>query len=366
MRSWTSSARSATSTDQRTGGAGEDGHGVRLGTYNVFGFQGFGDGPGRPDLTREAVWIEVLGRLACDVLVLQEAGPDPDRARRIARGLGMELDWLPSPGRWPGAILRAGALGAAESLIFPGQPGASVAAGAAEASGSARGEQGPFSRSLGILRLERADHEVLGIVALHAHPSDSGLREREADWLEELLWELAAPDQPGSQRLAVMGDFNSEPGEPLHRMLVALGLESAFVPGSAPRTHLKKRARTAVDHIYLSAPLRSRLVAAEAVHEAGFAADAAGGWSYSDHLPVVAEIDDPVVALRDGREATLDPDPGQRSAQRWILEAAALGARPGADARPLRARHGSRNDRARLPVAPGPGLDRPSRLRGDS
>jgi endonuclease/exonuclease/phosphatase family metal-dependent hydrolase len=264
---------------------------VRLGTYNVLGFQGFGEGPGRPDLTREAVWIEALGRLACDVLVLQEAGPDPDRARRIARGLGMELDWLPSPGRWPGAILRVGALGAAERLLFPRQPGASVA------SGASGGEDGLFSRSLGILRLERADHELLGIVALHAHPTDSGLRAREADWLADRLSELAAPERPGARPLAVMGDFNSEPGEPLHRMLIALGLESVFAPGPAPRTHLNRRERTAVDHIYLSAPLRSRLVATQAVHESGFAPDAAGGWSYSDHLPVVAEIAWPDVEL---------------------------------------------------------------------
>lgn len=260
---------------------------MRLGTYNVFGFRGFGEGAGRPDLTRDTVWIEALGRLACDVLVLQEAGPDPDRARRIARGLGMELDWLPSPGRWPGAILRIGALGVAQSLPFPGQPGVSMAS---DASGAARGEEGPFSRSLGILRLERADGAVLGIVAIHAHPSDCGLRAEEADRLAQVLLEIAAPGRPGAGLLAVMGDFNSEPGEPLHRMLVALGLESIFVPGPAPRTHLNERERTAVDHIYLSAPLRSRLVAAQAVHESGFAPDASGGWSYSDHLPVVAEI----------------------------------------------------------------------------
>lgn len=72
---------------------------MRLGTYDVFGFQGFGEGSGRPDLSQDAAWVEALGRLACDVLGLREAGHDPDRVRRIARGLGMERDWLPSPGR---------------------------------------------------------------------------------------------------------------------------------------------------------------------------------------------------------------------------------------------------------------------------
>jgi len=255
---------------------------MRLGTYNVFGLQGFGEGVGRPDFTREAVWVEALGRLACDVLVLQEAGSDPHRVRGIARRLGMETHWLPSPGRWPGALLRTSAPGLATHLAGPG---------ASEAPGAAEGDDGPFSRSVGILRFERAGHEALHIAAVHAHPSDPELRRREAEWLAERLSELAAPERPGELRWAVMGDLNSEAGEPLHRMLVALGLESVFAPGPAPRTHLRERDRTAVDHIYLGAPLRARLVEARVVAEAGFAPDAGDPWSYSDHLPVVAELD---------------------------------------------------------------------------
>lgn len=251
---------------------------MRLGTYNVFGLQGFGEGPGRPDFAGETVWIEAFGRLDCDVLVLQEAGNDPERVGRIARGLGMEMDWLPSPGRWPGAILRDAALRASQKPISPCP------------SSRLPGSEIPFSRSAGILRLDLAGGETLRIASLHAHPSDARLREREADCLGERLVELAAPERPGSQSVVVMGDFNSEPGEPLHRMLVALGLTSVFQPGHAPRTHLKDRDRTAVDHIYLGAPLRSRLVEAQVVRAAGFGPDMTGGWSFSDHLPVVAEI----------------------------------------------------------------------------
>jgi len=299
---------------------------VRLGTYNVHGFRGFGEGPDRPDLSQGPVWVEALARLACDVLALQEAGDDPVRVREIARGLGMEALWLPSPGRWPGAILWGHRFRCVEGGVLRTE---------------AAGEDGPFSRSAGFVRLEaadrgpdaepdeRLDRETLEILSIHAHPSDAEMRMQEALRLEE-WWEGFRSierlerdgDRPTAGSTAVMGDFNSESGEPLHRTLARLGLQSVFEPGRAPRTHLKDRDRVAVDHIHLSRGLRGALRGAGVVREAGFQPGTPGGWAFSDHLPVVADL-----AWSPLRAAPIDAGP-LRSA---VPESEKSGGRPGSE-----------------------------------
>ncbi len=100
----------------------------------------------------------------------------------------------------------------------------------------------------------------------------------------------------------VAGDFNREAPEFVHRALLARGFRNALeLAGKAPRAtkHRNNPPPHAVDHIYLDGRLAGRLRSARVVDDARFA-EAAGiddtGWVFSDHLPVVCELDDEATA----------------------------------------------------------------------
>ena len=265
---------------------------MRIGTYNVLGFQGFGRVTDRADLGSLEAWVEILGRLDCDVLALQEIGPDSERVVAIGRGLGMEVTILPSPLRWPGALLsRLPRRSGEATRIFNDTP-TPIGDGDERGRGGDQGQNELFSRSAGAVCLELRGDTGLWVVSLHAHPHELSIRLREARRLREQLVEIGAASRPA----IVVGDFNSERaegnerGEPMHAVLDELGFTNVFEEAPAPRTHLGDREQTAVDHIYLSPALRPTLRRARAIDDAGFAPDAPGGWSFSDHLPVVAEL----------------------------------------------------------------------------
>jgi endonuclease/exonuclease/phosphatase family metal-dependent hydrolase len=239
---------------------------------------------GRPELARPEAWVEILGRLESDVLALQEAGLDSGRILEIARGLEMHAALLPSPLGWPGAILsRAPRRSGSRTRMLADAGRAQRGVAPREA------DMEPFSRAAGAVELELGADTGLSIVSLHAHPHDSSIRLQEARLLEEQLLATGA-----ASRAAIgMGDFNTGRGEPLHAVLDGLGFANVFGSAGSPRTHLLDREHTRVDHIYLSAPLRPTLRSARVVREAGFAPSRPGGGAFSDHLPVVAELDWP-------------------------------------------------------------------------
>jgi endonuclease/exonuclease/phosphatase family metal-dependent hydrolase len=261
---------------------------VRIATWNVCGFRGFGSfrvgsdrkrvapGPQSADLARAEVWAEILARLEADVIALQEASCETSWRRALTGALGMQSTSLPSPARWPGLLLSR----------LPIRSGGTPIPLEAEASAD-----GPYSRCGGVVRLgvpdsAGDDSRELLVAALHAHPHDVTMRRREADLLRERLVELGAPVRAA----VVLGDFNSEPGETIHEVLRALGFANAFGDAPAPRSHLRDREQTAVDHIYLSPVLGPASRLARAVRDPGFMPEGPEAGAYSDHVPIVVDV----------------------------------------------------------------------------
>lgn len=251
---------------------------MRLGTFNVLGLTGyppqFPAGALAAEPERVAHFAAVFAGLGCDVLALQE-GPDPATMRRIAERLGAGLAAFPSPSAYPGYILSR--LAIRESRVYAHMgPG---------------GPDGPFSRSAGAALLGAPGAEPLWVVAVHLHPSDAGLRLRETGLLAAHLDRLDGP-------AVVLGDFNSEVGEPVHAMLQARGFVHAAlragrgIEATMDTAGVRPRA---IDHIYVDARMAGRVASARVVRDEGFRADAQapGRWVHSDHLPVTADLAEP-------------------------------------------------------------------------
>ncbi|MBW2499807.1 MAG: endonuclease/exonuclease/phosphatase family protein [Deltaproteobacteria bacterium] len=249
---------------------------MRIGTWNVCGFRGYSGTGARPDLSSVEDWVRVLARLDCDVLALQEVGLDQNWLGRVAARLGLQASFLSSPVRWPAAILSRLPIRDRGGLLLDDLVNVEPS------------EEGPFSRSAGTALIELGARADLWVVSLHAHPHDATMREREAEVLSDRLREMDVRDE----FVAVVGDFNCEPPESFHRRLHELGFQNAFVSGRTPRTRLQDRDQVAIDHIYLSSSLRPALLGeARAVAQTGFAPRGGEGWAYSDHLPVVVDLD---------------------------------------------------------------------------
>ena len=267
---------------------------IRVGTFNVLGLTGFRAadaaeslGPFGSESWVDA-WAELLARLDCDLLGLQE-GVDHAGAVRIARRAGWFLATIPSPLRWSGHVLsRAPIL---ETRVFSHAAPATT-------------DHDPFSRCLGaaLVDIDGGGHPWW-FVDLHTCPSrpeileDEARRRRaaEAEALEPMVDALEATGHP----LIVGGDFNSDVEEPIHERLRARGYVNAMdaVGGGRRPTFGKHGARPehvyVLDHLYVGPPLDGRLRAARVVDDAGFwysGPEQAGRWVASDHLPVVAEL----------------------------------------------------------------------------
>jgi len=192
---------------------------MRIGTWNVCGFRGYGETDAQPDFSSVEDWARILARLDCDVLALQEVGLDRDWLGQVAARLGLQAIFLTSPVRWPAAIL---------SRLSIRERGGLLSHAGLNREPS---EEGPFSRSAGGALIELGARVDLWVVSLHAHPHDAAMREREAEVLSSRLKEMAAREE----LVAVLGDFNCEPPESLHRRLSDLGFQNAFGSGRTPR-----------------------------------------------------------------------------------------------------------------------------------
>jgi len=255
---------------------------MRIATFNVHGFTGY-----PAEIARSAIgapgdarnlehWTDVLRALDCDVVALQEGSP-ASLVQAMATRLGLYWAHLQSPVRWPGHLLSKYPLGETAPLA----PGAHAE----------QAQSSPYSRSGGVVRIELDAARWLRVYAVHLHPHDRQLREREAIVLADAI------DAHGSTGAEiVLGDFNCGPDEAIHRLLVARGFVSAVACaiGRAQPTRQDGGARElAVDHLYLSADLAPALRSAGVVACGRFALatdDPAGTWAHSDHLPVVAEV----------------------------------------------------------------------------
>ena len=252
---------------------------VRIGTYNVLGLTGFPPQAARALLADAARAEEhfgaVFAALNSDVLGLQE-GPPLERVRRIAERQRLYVVCFPSPGAWPGYVLSRHPILESRVWSHPG-PG---------------GRDGPFSRTAGAARLQVGTGD-LWVVDVHLHPSDRALRAQEAKLLAAHL------DGLGAGPTVVLGDLNSEVGEPVHRMLSGRGLINAMERaggGIVPTMDTAGVRLLAIDHIYVSPVLAGHLRSARVVRDPGFRQDAPapeGSWVHSDHLPVLAELGEP-------------------------------------------------------------------------
>lgn len=193
--------------------------------------------------------------------------------RRIAERLNRHLASFPSPTAYPGYLLSRYPITESRVFSHPG-PGAGA---------------GPYSRSAGAARI---GGQTLWVVAIHLHPQDRALRQREAQVLTAHLGAMAAADRP----TVVLGDCNSPVEEALHQMLLGRGFVNAMgaVGGAIAPTVDTHGVRTAaIDHRYVSGPVGPALTNARVVRDPGFRSGATaepGAWVHSDHLPVVADL----------------------------------------------------------------------------
>lgn len=257
---------------------------MRIGTYNILRFQGYPGGAAAAALgdaeSSERIdhFVRVFRELDCDILALQEGGVSAAMMQHIAQALDMYLVTIPSPVRWPGQILSR--FPVTESRVFSHVvPDASAVP--------------PLSRCAGAARLQLGTEEDLWVFVLHLHPHDRALRRTEAQIIAERVRELVA-DCPN---VVVLGDFNCTVEEPVHRYLMDLGFVNAMeAVGGGLRPTVDTagiRFNKAIDHIYVSPSMASRLHYARVIETEGFRHDEPrqpGAWDHSDHLPVLCEL----------------------------------------------------------------------------
>lgn len=260
--------------------ADEGGVFLRVCTYNVLRFQGWPEEVAQEQLgtgasVRLAHFTRVLDELDCDLLGIQEGGSQ-QWISRLASNLGVRAFFTPSPAEFPGGLLTRYAI--LEERPRPV---------------TERSWEVPFSRTFGAALVDVEGWQIW-VVNLHAHPNREDLREQEARILADTLDELLKV----SPHAIVLGDFNSEPGEPLHEVLAARGFVNAVAAAwgrtvSTVNSLEGGVSSASVDHIYISDSLAEHLVAARVVLDDGFMMPlmvAPEDWVHSDHLPVVAEL----------------------------------------------------------------------------
>jgi endonuclease/exonuclease/phosphatase family metal-dependent hydrolase len=262
---------------------------LRIGTYNVQSFLGYPEEAARRVLGRgnttaaAAYFASVLAELECDVLALQEGVSDRQIAR-VADRLRMHLAIFPSPLYWPGHLLSRYPIAQVVQLAPPRSRGSRRLSGA---------DARPFSRMAGAARLALPRGDALWVMALHLHPHDRDLREREGEAVATCVRAFLAE----TPLVVALGDFNCEPDESIHEALASLGFVNAMTTaggGVGPTFDSNGRVSVAIDHIYVSPALRPALVRAETVRAPGFAHDGPlpdGAWLHSDHVPLIAELE---------------------------------------------------------------------------
>jgi endonuclease/exonuclease/phosphatase family metal-dependent hydrolase len=254
---------------------------MRIGTYNVQGFRGYPPEVAAPALQHpddEAAGVHfarVFDALRCDVLAVQE-GPSARQMHRVAGLLGYRMAGFSSPLHWPGYLLSR----------YP------ILASRTFSRWRPLADRWPFSRMGGEAYLQLDDGIRLLVIALHLHPRHERVRRAEAAFVRDRLAAL----RPQADHAVVLGDFNCDSEELIHRHLRELGFANAMEAGGGAiqPTHDTTGAKAfAVDHIYLSPSLVPHLTRAALVREPGFWHDGLlppGAWLHSDHLPVVAEM----------------------------------------------------------------------------
>ena len=253
---------------------------MRIITYNVLGLQGYPPGEALEALgslggdAHIDHFAGVFAQLDADILALEEGVTAP-MIKTIARRLGYHAATFASPTAYPGHVLTRYPI--LESRTFSHfDPAVELV---------------PFSRTAGAALLD-VNGKATWVVVVHLHPGEVEMRAREAALLDARVAELMGV----SERVVVLGDFNCDLDERVHRDLQARGFVNAMerVGGGVQLTmDTVGISPWRIDHIYASPALAPGLRRAAVERRAGFRHDGPqvkGLWVHSDHLPVVAEF----------------------------------------------------------------------------
>jgi endonuclease/exonuclease/phosphatase family metal-dependent hydrolase len=239
---------------------------IRIGTYNILGFQGYPEDEakkqlgGQYDLTRIEHFMQVIKDLQTDILCLQEGATTFQLADYASR-LGVNVATFPTTTSYPGGILTQFPIIETRPFRVPRTTGVV-----------------PFSRHGGAALLDVAG-VPLWAVSLHAYPHDEAVRIQEAVILGNTIDELLEV----SPYIIVCGDFNERTQGSLHQALRERGFINALeiIGPMQP-----------IDHIYVSPILAGHIRAGWIVTDNGYRLSMAGTrtWANSDHIPVLMEL----------------------------------------------------------------------------
>lgn len=239
---------------------------IRIGTYNILGFQGYPAEPaeqqlgGKYDPRRIEHFSNVIRSLNADILCLQEGASTYQMADYASR-LGYNLAPFASTTAYPGGILTRFPI--LESHSFPVRSWSGVI---------------PYSRYGGAALLD-VGGVLLWVVSLHAYPHDEAVRIQEAAILGAEVEKLLQV----SPYVVVGGDFNERIPGSLHQALKSRGFLNVLeVTGGVQP----------IDHLYVSPSLAGLIRGGQVVNGAGFrlGATGTGAWANSDHVPVLMEL----------------------------------------------------------------------------
>lgn len=254
---------------------------IRTITYNVYDVQGWiaedADGAGAArsdgvDITDEL--CTALQKQDPDVVTFAEA-PSKDVVHDIGSRLGLTVQFFPSGGDWPGALLSAIPIECATPArdLFPDAP------------------SDLFTRHVGRTTL-KTDLGSVVFYSAHLHPSDEAIRARELATLRPAIRD----DLDAQRNIVFQGDLNYRPIDPGYDDCANTGLIDAYATaGVGPAETIKAHAPTRrLDYIWVGGPLTDKLQQARVLRSQPFGPGkqtTAAGTFLSDHLPVLAELE---------------------------------------------------------------------------
>lgn len=213
-----------------------------------------------------------------DIINFSEAPKEPVIAE-IARLLKMNYVFLPSGGKWPGAILTR------HEIVR--------SAGASDLRST--DDKTLFTRHWGMAEIKLADGKSVIVHSAHLHPSDGAIRQREvAEMLESMKAELAA-----GKSMILMGDLNHEPFLPEYEAWLKGGWVDGFSAakkGEGDRFTIQADdPKRRIDYVLAAGPLSKSILESRPLFEGAFRVNTADpvGFSLSDHLPQLCVFEIP-------------------------------------------------------------------------
>jgi len=277
---------------------------LRIATWNVNSL--------KARLDKVRWWLE---RARPDVLLMQETKlADADAPVEVFRDAGYELAHH-GEGRWNGVAI-ASRVGIRDVVTNFGEP-------LRPAATSETGDDEPFAEAR-MISAVCGDVRVTSIYAPNGRLLDSPFYQMKLAWFERLLGWLRATRSP-NEPLVIGGDYNVAPDDAdvwdpaaanggthvsakeraAFRSLCDWGMADAYRLEPRPPErytwwdyragHFHKNFGMRIDHLLVTAPVASRIVAAEIDREAR-----KGKPTPSDHAPIFVDLDTPGRALDAG------------------------------------------------------------------